>query len=143
MIRSEVRPHTLRVCPSCSCQQSPSPNLGLDNYFSFSLLSWKERRWREGTIGESFVGEIYTSAEELLWHRGGVGLWAAGLEEEPELQKFAGNASLGHCRVDSALDEGFWVLKEVLGLAQRALTLCRCSKPDYSTARFGVFCTQG
>lgn len=45
--------------------------------------------------------------------------------------------------MDYALDEGVWGLKEVLGLAQRALTLCRCSKPGCTTTGFGVSCTQG
>lgn len=67
----------------------------------------------------------------------------SGMKEESGLERVAENASLGHCRVDSTLDEGFWGLKEALGLAQRALTLCRCSEPGYSTAGFGVSCAWG
>lgn len=88
-------------------------------------------------------GKKEGDVHECLFGMGGAGLWAAGLKEESVPQEAAGNASLGHCRVDSTLVEGFWGLKEVLARAQSVLSLCRCFKPGYSTTGFGVSCTQG
>lgn len=73
------------------------------------LSSLLEREEMEGRDHRRVFcwGKKEGDVHECLFGMGGAGLWAAGLKEESLPQEAAGNASLGHCRVDSTLVEGF------------------------------------